>query len=145
MELYNPVNPNVNYGLLWIITYQYRVSTYTSGMQDDNRGNCIQGKKCIWEFSVLSAHCTCKPKTALKIISLQCFQLSLSLTHLKYLTVLVLAELTNYQRPCGLNCIHWNKIVAFVATCVDLEINMQSEVSQTVRHWLHMLSLINGI
>jgi len=27
-----------------------------------------------------------------------------------------------------------NKIVAFVATCVDLEINMQSEVSQTVRH-----------
>ena len=145
MELYNPVNPNVNYGLLWIITYQYRVSTYTTGMQDDNRGNCIQGKKGIWDFSVLSAHCTCKPKTALKIISLQCFQLSLSLTHLTYLTVLVLAELTNYQRPCGLNCIHWNKIVAFVATWMQLEILTLSEVSPKEKDKFHMLSFIRGI
>ena len=34
-----------------------------------------------------------------------------------------------------------NKILAFLATWMDLEIIMQSEVSQTMRHQHHMLSL----
>ena len=37
------------------------------------------------------------------------------------------------------------EIMAFVATWMDLEIIMLSEVSQTVRHQHHMLSLIRGI
>jgi len=37
------------------------------------------------------------------------------------------------------------EIMAFAALCVDLEIIMLSEVSQTVRYQHHMLSLTCGI
>ena len=37
------------------------------------------------------------------------------------------------------------EIVAFAATWMDLKIIMLSEVSQTVRHQNHMLSLTRGI
>ena len=37
------------------------------------------------------------------------------------------------------------EIMAFSATWMDLEIIMLSEVSQTVRHQCHMLSLTGGI
>ena len=38
-----------------------------------------------------------------------------------------------------------NEIMAFARTWMDLEIIMPSEVSQTMRHRCHMLSLICGI
>ena len=39
------------------------------------------------------------------------------------------------------SAINRNEIMAFAVTGMDLEINMLSEVSQTVRHQRHMLSL----
>ena len=38
-----------------------------------------------------------------------------------------------------------NKIMPFAATCMDLEIIIQSEVSQTEKDKYHMISLICGI
>ena len=43
------------------------------------------------------------------------------------------------------SAIKMNDIMAVAATWVDLEIIMLSEVSQTVRHQCHMLSLTCGI
>ena len=38
-----------------------------------------------------------------------------------------------------------NEIMPFVATWIDLEIIILSEVSQTEKHKYHMISLISGI
>ena len=43
------------------------------------------------------------------------------------------------------SAIKWNKIPAFLATWMDLEIIMLSEVSHTMRHQHPMLSLTCGI
>ena len=43
------------------------------------------------------------------------------------------------------SAIKWNEIMAFLATWMDLEIIMLSEVSQTMRHQYQMLSLTCGI
>ena len=43
------------------------------------------------------------------------------------------------------SAIERNEIMAYAATWMDLEIIMLSEISHTVRHQHHMLSLICGI
>ena len=43
------------------------------------------------------------------------------------------------------SAIKWNKILAFLATWMDLEMIMLSEVSQTMTHQHQMLSLTCGI
>ena len=52
--------------------------------------------------------------------------------------------LLSHKKECY-SAIKENEIMPFAATWMDLEIIMQSEVSQTEKDKYHMISLISGI
>ena len=52
--------------------------------------------------------------------------------------------LFSHKKECY-SAIKENEIMPFAATWMDLEIIMQSEVSQTEKDKYHMISLISGI
>ena len=69
------VNPNVNYGLWVIMTYQCRFiscnkCTSLVGDIENWEGNACVGAESTWKISVPSPQFCCEPKTALKITPL---------------------------------------------------------------------------
>ena len=64
------MNPNINYELWFIITYQYwfiHCNKYITPKQDtNNRRNLWEESAVLWELSVLSAQFFYKPNAALR-------------------------------------------------------------------------------